>query len=123
MLGAALGGAVSGLALLFIHIGPAGLHQLPVLPIAAIGLNGLFANAAQTTMFALAAHVYPTRIRATGVACAAALGRCGGILSSLGGAAMIQAGGGVFFAVMALAMGVTFVGLSIVRNHYPARHA
>ena len=52
----------------------------------------------------------------------AAVGRVGGILSSLAGAAIIQAGnGGVYLAVLVVAMGVTFVGLAIVRNHYPGR--
>ncbi len=40
-----------------------------------LGLHGLFVNAAQTTMFALSAHVYPTNVRATGTASAMAFGR------------------------------------------------
>ena len=38
-------------------------------------------NAVQTTMYALAAHVYPTAIRATGVGTAVAFGRIGGVVS------------------------------------------
>lgn len=109
---AALAGSVSAVALLW---APASLL------IAGLGLHGLFVNAAQTTMFALAAHVYPPRIRATGIACSAAVGRCGGILSSLGGAAIIQRGSTAYLGVLGLAFAVTFVGLAIVRNHCPGR--
>jgi AAHS family 4-hydroxybenzoate transporter-like MFS transporter len=116
LLFAACGGAVSALALRFVHIAPAGGHTLLI---SGIGLSGFFANAVQTTLYALASHVYPTRVRASGVACAAAVGRVGGMASSLGGAAIIQAGSGVYLMVLALAMGVTFVGLAVVRNHYP----
>ena len=69
---------------------PAGDH---VLLIACLGINGLLANAVQTSMYALAAHVYPTSVRATGVGYSATLGRLGGLLSSLLGAAIIVASG------------------------------
>ena len=42
-------------------------------------------NAAQTTMFALAAHVYPTAMRATGVGTAVSIGRAGAVLSGYAG--------------------------------------
>ena len=112
LLVAALAGSVSALALLW---APGSLL------IAGLGLHGLFVNAAQTTMYALASHVYPPRIRATGIACSAAIGRCGGILSSLGGAAIIQRGSTAYLGVLGLAFAVTFVGLAVVRNHCPGR--
>ncbi len=117
MLWCSVGASASALALLFVPIGPAGGHALLI---AGIGLNGLFVNAVQTTMYALASHVYPTRVRASGVACAAAVGRVGGIMSSLGGAAIIQSGSGTYLLVLAMATGITFVGLVAVRNHYPS---
>jgi AAHS family 4-hydroxybenzoate transporter-like MFS transporter len=117
LLWSALGGAVSAAALIFVPIASRGDHTLLI---AGIGLHGLFVNAVQTTMYALASHVYPTRVRATGIACAAAMGRVGGIMSSLGGAAIIQAGSSVYLIVLVLSMVVTFAGLAIVRNHYPA---
>jgi len=120
LLWAAFGGSASALALVFVPLTPTGGHALLI---AGIGLHGLFVNAVQTTMYALASHVYPTRVRATGIACAGAAGRCGGILSSLAGAAIIQAGSGAYLALLALSMGVTFAGLAIVRNHYPGRRA
>ena len=116
LLWASAGGAAAALALMFVHIAPRGDHTLLI---AGIGLQGLFVNAVQTTIFALASHVYPTPIRSTGVACAAAAGRVGGIASSLGGAAIIQAVSGSYLAVLAAAMAVTGVCLAIVRNHCP----
>lgn len=113
-------GAATALAMEFVHITPAGGHlQL----FSGLGLEGLFANAVQTTLYALAAYVYPTRIRATGIACAAGVGRAGGMLGSLGGAAVIHAGSGAYLGVLAASMAVTFVGLAIVRRHYPARRS
>ncbi len=116
MVWGALGGAASALSLLFLHIQPAGSHTLLI---AAIGLQGLFANAVQTTMFALAAHVYPTRVRASGVAAAAAVGRVGGIMSSLSGAAIIHAGVATFWGFMAASMVCAAIGLAVVRHHFP----
>lgn len=89
--------------------------------IAGIGLHGLLANAVQTSMYALAAHVYPTPIRATGVACAAAMGRIGGILSSLTGSAVIGAGPRAYWGSLAAAMIVAMGGLAIIERHIPPK--
>jgi MFS transporter, AAHS family, 4-hydroxybenzoate transporter len=118
LLWVAAGGAATALALEFVHIAPVGEH---VLVIGGFGMEGFFANALQTTLYALAAYVYPTRIRATGIACAAGVGRAGGMLGSLGGAAVIHAGSGAYLAVVAGSMIFAFLGLAIVRRHYPAR--
>lgn len=115
MLAGAFGTAVSALIVLLI---PFHANSSPIILIGAIGLNGLLANAVQTSMFALAAHVYPTAVRASGVAYAAAMGRTGGVISSLFGAALITAGPVVFWWAMALAMVVAFAGLAAVRNHF-----
>jgi AAHS family 4-hydroxybenzoate transporter-like MFS transporter len=82
-----------------------------------LGLNGLLANAVQTTMYALAAHVYPTEVRASGIASAAAVGRIGAMMSSFTGAALIQTGTGAYIGVLAISMAITAAGLAIVRNH------
>jgi AAHS family 4-hydroxybenzoate transporter-like MFS transporter len=118
LLWGAVAGSVSALLLELVHITPGGSHTILI---AGIGLHGLFVNAVQTTMYALASHVYPTRVRATGIACAAAVGRVGGLVGSLGGAMIIQAGSGFFLLYLAIAMAGTFVGIAIVRNHYPGR--
>jgi AAHS family 4-hydroxybenzoate transporter-like MFS transporter len=111
-------GAATALALEFVQIAPAGAH-LGIL--GGLGLEGFCANAVQTALFALAAYVYPTRVRATGIACAAAAGRAGGMLGSLGGAAVIHAGSGAYLALLALSMVFAFAGVAIVQRHYPAR--
>lgn len=120
MLAGALGTAASAILVLLI---PFHANSNPVLLLAAIGLNGLLANAIQTSMYALAAHVYPTAVRASGVAYAAAIGRTGGVISSLFGAGLIQAGPLVFWWAMAVAMVAAFVGLALVRNHFAAAAA
>jgi AAHS family 4-hydroxybenzoate transporter-like MFS transporter len=74
----------------------------------------------QTTMYALAAHVYPTTIRATGVGTAVAIGRGGGVLSTYAGSWALAAGGSSwFFGLIAAAMAVVFGSLAIVRRHIP----
>jgi AAHS family 4-hydroxybenzoate transporter-like MFS transporter len=89
--------------------------------IVGLGLHGLFVNAAQTTMFALSAHVYPTNVRATGTASAMAFGRLGAILSAFAGAAVISAGGaGAYFGLLGIAMSGVMVALMLVRNHIPS---
>ena len=56
-------------------------------------LTGGLLNAVQTTMYALAAHVYPTEIRSTGVGSAVAFGRIGNVLAVyVGGYALDQGG-------------------------------
>lgn len=117
MLSAALACAGSALALLVI---PIQTHGGNMMMIACLGLCGFLANAVQTSMYALAAHVYPTAVRATGVAYAASLGRFGGLLSSLLGASIIQPGGGAYWYALAIAMVCAFAGLAWVRSHYPA---
>jgi AAHS family 4-hydroxybenzoate transporter-like MFS transporter len=117
MLFGALACAASALVLLMVPIQAHGDH---VLLIACLGMNGLLANAVQTSMYALAAHVYPTSVRATGVAYAATIGRLGGLLSSLFGAFVIQSGAGTYWSVLAIAMVCAFAGLAWVRSHYPA---
>jgi MFS transporter, AAHS family, 4-hydroxybenzoate transporter len=115
MLFGALAAAASALALLAV---PTHGNTDPRVLIMAIGLNGLLANAVQTSMFALAAHVYPASIRASGVAYSASVGRVGAIFSSLFGAAIIQAGSAAYWFSIAVAMICAFAGLAWVRNHF-----
>jgi len=117
LLSGALACAGSALALLVVPIQAQGDH---VLLIVCLGINGLLANAVQTSMYALAAHVYPTSVRATGVAYASMIGRLGGLLSSLFGAFVIQSGAKTYWSVLAIAMVCAFAGLAWVRSHYPA---
>jgi len=117
LLSGSLAAAGSALAILLIPIQMQGGRELML---AGLALNGLLSQAVQTSMYALAAHVYPTGVRASGVACAAAVGRIGGILSSIFGAAIIGAGAGAYWGTMAASMVCAFAGLAWVRSHYPA---
>ena len=55
-----------------------GASALPI--IAMLTVTGGLINGVQTTMYALAAYVYPGAVRATGVGTAVAFGRSGAIL-------------------------------------------
>lgn len=108
--------AGSAVALMFV---PIQAHSLGATLVIGLWIHGLLANAVQTSMYALAAHVYPTSIRATGIAYAAAIGRTGGLLSSVFGSYFIQAGAKSYWTALATAMLCATVGLVWVSNHYP----
>ena len=93
----------------------------PVLPILIVlTITGGLINAVQVSMYAVAAHVYPSAVRATGVGAAASVGRIGAILSGYAGAWAIDYRGSTsYFAMIAAAMCVTFVSLALVRRHVP----
>ena len=95
----------------------------PVGPILVmLTLTGGLINAVQTTMFALAAHVYPSIVRATGVGSTAAVGRIGAILSGYAGAWAIDYRGSTsYFALIAASLCATFVSLALVKRHVPRR--
>jgi len=105
------------------------LSQMTITPasgalsiIALLTLLGGMINGVQTTMFALAAHVYPGPIRATGVGTVVSFGRVGAILSGYAGSwAIGYRGSASFFGLIAAAMLATFVALAIVRRHVPNR--
>jgi AAHS family 4-hydroxybenzoate transporter-like MFS transporter len=118
LLSGALAAAGSALLILLVPVTAGGGGTLML---AALALNGLLANAVQTAMYALAAHVYPTAIRASGVAYAAAIGRVGGIFSSIFGATIIGMGAGAYWGFVAIAMVIAFAGLALVGRHFPAQ--
>jgi AAHS family 4-hydroxybenzoate transporter-like MFS transporter len=111
MAAAAVGGAVV-LSMMSIT------SVVPVLVM--LTVTGGMINAVQTTMYALAAHVYPTRMRATGVGTAVAFGRTGAILTGYAGPWALEYRGSMsFFALMAAAVFVTFIALALVGRHVP----
>lgn len=114
MAGIAVAGA---LGLTALRIAPAtGALGIVVL----LGITGGMINAVQTTLFALAAHVYPTDVRATGVGTTIAVGRLGGVVSPYAGAWALEAGGGrAFFATIAAAMTLVSIALMLVGRHIP----
>ena len=81
-------------------------------------VTGGLMNAVQTTMYALAANVYPTEIRGTGVGTAVAVGRIGHVLSSYVGSWALETGGPpAFFTTWAVTMAIVFGSLALVRRH------
>lgn len=85
-----------------------------------LALTGGMINGVQTTMYALAAHVYPSTVRATGVGTAVAIGRFGAILTGYGGSWAIDYGGTTsFFGLIAVTMTVTLLALAMVHRHVP----
>lgn len=83
-----------------------------------LALLGGCINGVQTTLYALAAHLYPTSMRATGIGAASSIGRLGGISSAFFGAALLSTFGGAgFFVLLLAAMSITLLALSILQNH------
>jgi AAHS family 4-hydroxybenzoate transporter-like MFS transporter len=94
--------------------------QSTVAMLSMLAWTGGLINAVQTTMYALAAHVYPAGIRATGVGTAVAIGRVGGIGSSYAGAWALESGPSQLFALLAGTLTIVFAALASVRNHIPS---
>ncbi|HEY1305877.1 MAG TPA: MFS transporter [Vicinamibacterales bacterium] len=83
-------------------------------------ITGGLLNAVQTTMYALAAHVYPTEIRSTGVGAAVAFGRIGNVLAVyVGGFAFDRGGPAGYFQSWAILMAIVFVSLAVIGRHVP----
>jgi AAHS family 4-hydroxybenzoate transporter-like MFS transporter len=116
MLGMSVGAIVCALVLTGTRIDPGDTVFLMLMLL----LTGGLLNAVQTTMYALAAHVYPTEIRGTGVGFAVAFGRIGNVLAGyVGNYALNQGGPPGYFTSMAILMGIVFVSLAAVRRHVP----
>ena len=109
-------GSIAGCAVLsMMNIAP--VNVLPVFVM--LGITGGLINATQTTMYALAANVYPTNIRATGVGTTVAVGRIGGVLSPIIGGSVLALGTQPYFLSIVGTMSVTFLALAMVRRHVP----
>lgn len=115
MLGMTAGAIAGCLVLANVSIG----DQSAFAVLAMLAWTGGLINAVQTTMYALAAHVYPAGIRATGVGTAVAVGRAGGVASPYAGAWALESGPSAMFALVAATLSVVFVALAYVRNHIP----
>jgi MFS transporter, AAHS family, 4-hydroxybenzoate transporter len=116
MLTMGAGAIVGAIGLTVMSIGP----QASVAVFTMLAWTGGLINAVQTTMYALAAHVYPTSIRATGVGTVVAFGRIGGVVSpTLGSWALESGGASRYFGTIAATMTLVFAALASVRNHIP----
>jgi AAHS family 4-hydroxybenzoate transporter-like MFS transporter len=83
-------------------------------------LTGGLLNGVQTTMYALAAHVFPTEVRSTGVGFAVAVGRVGNVLAAtVANEAFSRGGNAGYFGSWAVLMGAVFVALALVSRHVP----
>jgi AAHS family 4-hydroxybenzoate transporter-like MFS transporter len=117
MLGMAAGAIAGAVVLAMMPIGPNAAFAV----FALLAWTGGLINAVQTTMYALAAHVYPTSIRSTGVGTAVGIGRIGSVFSPALGQRALDAGGpSSFFALIATTMTIAFAALASVRNHIPS---
>ena len=115
MLGLALAAIFSALALSRLTISA----QAPFWPVLGVlTLMGGFINALMVATYALAAQVYPTAVRATGVGAAVSVGRFGAVLSAGVGSWMLDRGGyPYFFTMVAAAMVICFAGLGLIGRH------
>jgi len=79
----------------------------------------------QVCMYAVAANVYPTAVRSTGVGWASAIARLGGIASSLIGGVLLSLGQGMtpFLVAVALVLVPTLIGVWLLQRHMPATAA
>jgi AAHS family 4-hydroxybenzoate transporter-like MFS transporter len=120
MLGMSAGAVVCAMVLTGTPIDPQNTFFLMLMFV----LTGGLLNAVQTTMYALAAHVYPTDIRSTGVGTAVAVGRIGNVLAAYVGSYALDRGGAPgYFTSIAVLMGIVFVSLAMVRRHVPRSSA
>jgi AAHS family 4-hydroxybenzoate transporter-like MFS transporter len=115
MLALAGGGAAAAIGLAFVPMDPDGSR---VGLIAALAFEGACIAGVQVILYALAAHVYPTLIRATGVGAAAGIGRIGAVLSTfIGAAGLSAAGADGFYAIVAGAMLTVAIAIGLVSRH------
>jgi AAHS family 4-hydroxybenzoate transporter-like MFS transporter len=89
------------------------------LMVVVLAAMGFFGNAVQSTMYGLCTFVYPTAIRARGVASAVAAGRFGAALSGIAGA-IVVASTTKYFLMLSVTLLLVLASLTMVRRHIPA---
>ncbi|MCB2256043.1 3-(3-hydroxy-phenyl)propionate transporter MhpT [Pseudomonas chlororaphis] len=86
-----------------------------LLPMACAGFAvGLFVMAAQLVLYALAPPAYPTRVRATGVGAAVAIGRLGSVAGPLAAGQILAAGAGTGGVLLATSPGLMLAALAAI---------
>lgn len=91
----------------------------PTVAIIQLFLLGACFAGLQTTLYALAAHVYPAAVRSTGVGMCGSVGRFGAVTASFAGAALLALGNGALYGMLAIAGFATGVLLLAVKRHSP----
>jgi len=86
-----------------------------------ITLNGVFANAVQSALYAFAAHLYTTQIRATGTSTALVSGRIGGIIAIYTSAHLGGFNGYLTMLIGAMALSIVVV-LALRRHIIPVKN-
>ena len=96
-------------------------HGGAAMVLAPIALAGACLNGMQNFLYAVAAHAYPTDIRASGVGCASAVARVGGVLSSAVGSSYFAFGLPVaqFFYILAVFIAATAACFFCIPRHIP----
>jgi MFS transporter, AAHS family, 4-hydroxybenzoate transporter len=85
-----------------------------------IAVAGASICAVQVGLYALAAHVFPTQCRTSGIGWVLSAGRAGGIVSSLGGGVLLAlTGAGGFFGCVAAMLLFTCGSVLAVRRQIP----
>jgi AAHS family 4-hydroxybenzoate transporter-like MFS transporter len=116
MLGMSVAAVVCSMVMANMALDPADAFGL----MAMFLLTGGLLNAVQTTMYALAANIYPTEIRSTGVGTAVAFGRIGNVLAVYVGNYALDTGGpSGYFTSWAILMALVFVSLAVITRHVP----
>lgn len=89
--------------------------------LAGIAVSGLLVNGLQCGCYALAAHVYLTSCRSTGIGAAVSIGRLGAVLSAVGGAVVFELGLGTkgFFVSVAVCLVAAALANLVVTRHVP----
>jgi len=114
MLGMSALSIVAAAVMMTMRLDPTSVIALMVM----FTITGGLLNAVQTTMYALAAHVYPVEIRSTGVGTAVAVGRIGNVLASYVGLYALNTGGpSGYFSTWVITMTLVLISLAIVRRH------
>ncbi len=97
-----------------------GAHIAPRFLFLALAANGIFVHSVMISLYALAAHIYTTRIRATGVAAALSIGRLGAIVSAFIGGFVLDLKTPVYFVLIAAGMTGVCLALLCMRRHITA---
>lgn len=110
-----VGAVACCLTLMALPLGPE-VNTLPVVAVVLL-LLGLCVPGTQAVVFVLAAQIFPTSMRASGVGLPAAVGRTGAVLSAFIGPWILAGSGARFFGFLAAMMVLAFFALQLFRRH------